>query len=154
MSHPEAMSEFKAGLDMLRNNFHRQALVHLKKAAELDNANPFYLSYLGLALAIVEGRTVEAEDLCYDAVRKQRYQPELYLNLAEVYRLAGKKDDAIETLTGGLKLTRQDARLLYALEKLGRRRPPVFSFLDRRNPLNVQLGKLRTQVSGQKHATR
>ena len=57
MSHPEAMREFKAGIDMLQNNFHRQALLHLKNAVDLDKANPFYLSYLGLALAMVEGRT-------------------------------------------------------------------------------------------------
>jgi len=147
MSHPEALREFKEGLDLFHNNCPRQGLAHLKRAAELDMDNPFYLSYLGLALATVEGKTLEAEDLCYDAVRKQRTQAELYLNLAEVYRLAGKKEDAIETLTTGLKLTRHDARLSEALEKLGRRRAPVLSFLDRKNFLNVQLGKLRYQVS-------
>lgn len=146
MSHPEALREFKEGLDLLRNHCPRQGLVHLKRAAELDKANPFYLSYLGLTLATVEGKTLEAEDLCYEAVRKQRNQPEFYLNLAEVYRLAGKKEDAIETLTTGLTFTRHDARLSEALEKMGRRRPPVLSFLDRKNFLNVQLGKLRHQI--------
>jgi predicted Zn-dependent protease len=147
MSHPEAFRQFEEALGMLRNLCPRQGLARLKRAAELDKVNPFYLSYLGLALATVEGKTLEAEHLCYDAVRKQRNQPELYLNLAEVYCLAGKKEDAIETLTTGLKLTRQDARLAEALEKLGRRRPPVLSFLDRKNLLNVQLGKLRYRVS-------
>jgi Flp pilus assembly protein TadD len=147
MSHPEALRQFEEGLGMLRNFCPRQGLVRLKRAAELDKLNPFYLSYLGLALATVEGKTLEAEDLCYDAVRKQRNQPELYLNLAKVYCLAGKKEDAIETLTIGLKLARHDARLSEALEKLGRRRPPVLSFLDRRSFLNVQLGRLPYRVS-------
>jgi len=147
MSNTEAMREFKEGLDLWRNHCPQEGLAHLKRAAELDKANPFYLSYLGLALATVEGKPLEAEDLCYDAVRKQRDQPELYLNLAEVYRLAGKKEDAIDTLATGLRFTRQDGRLSAALEKLGRRRPPVLSFLDRKNFLNVQLGKLRHQVS-------
>lgn len=147
MSHPNALREFKEGIDLMRNHFPHQGLAHLKRAVDLDKVNPFYLSYLGLALATVEGKTLEGEDLCYDAVRKQRNQPDLYLNLAEVYRLAGKKEDAIETLTTGLKLTRHDVRLSVALEKLGCRRPPVLSFLNRKNFLNVKLGKLRHQLS-------
>ncbi len=146
MSNEEALKEFKEGMDLLQNKFSHQALLHLKKAAELDKANPFYLSYLGLALAMVERNHTEAEDLCYAAVRKQRTRPELYLNLAEVYRLAGKKEDAVDTLTTGLKLTKQDARLAEALRKMGTRKPPVLTFLNRTNYLNVQLGKLRHKV--------
>lgn len=146
MNHPEALREFKEGMDLLQNNFPHQALLHFKRAAELDHVNPFYLSYLGLALATVEGNIPRGEDLCYDAVRKQRTQPELYLNLAEVYCLAGKREDAIETLIKGLKLTRQDARLAAALRQLGVRRSPVLSFLDRKHFLNVQLGRLRYRM--------
>lgn len=147
MSNPEALREFKEGLDLLRNHCPEQGLAHLKHAVELDKANPFYLSYLGVALATVEGKTVEGEDLCYEAVRKMRNQPDLYLNLAEVYRLAGKKEDAIETLTTGLKFTLHDARLSDALEKMGRRQPPVLPFLDRKNFINVQLGKIRFRAT-------
>ena len=146
MSNVQAMKEFKEGLDELRNNFPRQALVHLRNAVDLDKTNPFFLSYLGLAMAMVDRNYIEAEDLCDDAVRKQRNQPELYLNLAEVYRLAGKKEDAIDTLVMGLKLTKKDARLAGALKKMGMRQPPVLTFLDRGNFLNVQLGKLRSKV--------
>lgn len=146
MSNELAMKEFKEGLDALRNKFPRQALVHLKSAVDLEKTNPFFLSYLGLTMAMTDGNPAEAEDLCYDAVRKQRNQPELYLNLAEVYRLNGKKEDAIETLTNGLKLTKRDARLAAALRKMGMRQPPVLTFLDRKNFINVQLGKLRSKV--------
>src|SRR5689334_2565214 len=98
MGNEQAMKEFKEGLDALRNNFPRQALVHLKNAVNLEKTNPFYISYLGLTIALTEGNPSEAEDLCYDAIRKQRNQPELYLNMAEVYRLIGKKEDAIDAL--------------------------------------------------------
>ena len=146
MSSVQAMKEFKDGLDELRNNFPRQALVHLKNAVDLDKTNPFFLSYLGLAIAMVEANFIEAEDLCDEAVRKQRSQPELYLNLAEVYRLAGKKEEAIEALQTGMRHTKRDARLAAALRKMGMRRPPVLTFLDRDNFLNVQLGRLRSKV--------
>jgi len=147
MSNQDALREFKEGLDLLRNHCPEEGLVRFKRALELDPANRFYLSYLGLALARAGGSLSEAEDLCYDAVRKQSNQAELYLNLAEVYGMAGKKEDAIETLITGLRFTRQDGRIADALEKLGRRRPPVLSFLNRRNFINVGLGKIRHQLT-------
>jgi len=147
MGNEQAMKEFKEGLDALRNKFPRQAVVHLRNAVDLEKTNPFYLSYLGLTIAMTDGNPVEAEDLCYDAIRKQRNQPELYLNMAEVYRLIGKKEDAIDALTTGLKMTKKDPRLASALRKMGMRQPPVLTFLDRRNFINVQLGKLRYKVS-------
>jgi predicted Zn-dependent protease len=146
MGNEQAMKEFKEGLDALHNKFPRQALVHLRSAVDLEKTNPFYLSYLGLTIAMTEGNPVEAEDLCYDAIRKQRNQPELYLNMAEVYRLIGKKEDAIDALTTGLKMTKKDARVAAALRKMGMRKPPVLTFLDRKNFINVQLGKLRYKV--------
>jgi predicted Zn-dependent protease len=146
MGNEDAMKEFKEGIDLMHNNFPRQALVHLKNAVEMDKTNPFYVSYLGLAIAMVNNNFIEAIDMCDDAVRMKRSQPELYLNLAEVYRLAGKKEDAIETLTTGSKLTKRDPRVLEALRKMGMRKPPVLAFLDRKNFLNVQLGRLRTKV--------
>jgi len=147
MGNEQAMKEFKEGLDALRNKFPRQAVVHLKNAVELEKTNPFYLSYLGLTIAMTDGNPVEAEDLCYGAIRKQRNQPELYLNMAEVYRLIGKKEDAIDALTTGMKMTKKDPRLASALRKMGMRKPPVLTFLDRKNFINVQLGKLRYKVA-------
>jgi predicted Zn-dependent protease len=148
MSHADALQQFKEGLDLLRNHCPEAASVRFKHAVEMDSANPFYLSYLGLALARTGGRLNDAEKICYDALRKQANLAELYLNLAEVYGLSRKREDEIDTLIVGLRFTRQDPRLSEALEKLGRRRPPVLSFLDRRNLINVGLGKIRHQLSG------
>ncbi len=146
MSESDALKEFKEGLDALRT-YSRRALGHMKKAAELDKKNPFYLSYLGLALALADEKWAEAEDLCYTAVRMKRDQPQLYLNLAEVYTRAGKKEDAVWVLNNGLHLTKRDSRLARALRQLGVRRPPLLPFLDRKNFLNRHLGKLRRRVS-------
>jgi hypothetical protein len=67
----------------------------------------------------------------------------LYLNLAEVYATAGRKEEAVEALQSGLKFARRDVRLTIAMNKLTSRRSPVFSFLSRRHPLNRQIGILR-----------
>jgi len=48
----------------------------------------------------------------------KRNQAQLYLNLAEVYAAAGRRDDAVDALQTGLKYARRDIRLTIAMNKL------------------------------------
>jgi Flp pilus assembly protein TadD len=146
MSQEDAVMEFKEGLNQLHNQYASKALAHFSNAAKLDEKNPFYISYLGLAMAAAQQKWEDAEDLCYSAVRMKRTQPELYLNLAEVYRLQGKRQNAVETLLEGLPLTKRDPRIGKALRKYGVRRAPVFATLDRNHFLNRNLGKIRYSI--------
>jgi Flp pilus assembly protein TadD len=153
MMDTEAFREFKTGLTFLRDNYAQKALPHMRRAVELDKNNPYYMSYLGVVLARSEGKWGEAERLCDSAVRMKRNQAQLYLNLAEVYASAGRRDDAVDALESGLKYARRDVRLTIAMNKLTRRRPPVLTFLARKHPLNRQLGLLRhrtMRILGQK----
>ena len=139
----EAFREFKQGLTFLRSDYAAKALPHMQRAVELDKNNPYYMSYLGVTLARSEQRWGEAERLCDNAVRMKRNQAQLYLNLAEVYAAAGRREDAMETLQSGLKYARRDVRLSIAMNRLAKRRPPVFSFLSRRHFVNRNLGRIR-----------
>jgi Flp pilus assembly protein TadD len=143
MMDTEAFREFKTGLTLLRDNYATKALPHMRKAVDLDRNNPYYMSYLGVVLARSEQKWGEAEKLCDSAVRMKRNQAQLYLNLAEVYATAGRREDAVEALQSGLKYARRDVRLTIAMNKLTHRRAPVFSFLSRKHPLNRQFGILR-----------
>jgi Flp pilus assembly protein TadD len=143
MMDTEAFREFKQGLALLRDNYAIKALPHMKRAVELEKNNPYYMSYLGVVIARSEQRWAEAERLCDNAVRMKRNQAQLYLNLAEVYATAGRREDAVEALQSGLKFARRDVRLNIALNRLIRRRTPVFGFLARKHPLNRSIGKLR-----------
>src|SRR4249919_812492 len=143
MMDTEAFREFKTGLTLLRDNYANKALPHMKKAVDLDKNNPYYMSYLGVVLARSEQKWGEAERLCDAAVRMKRNQAQLYLNLAEVYATAGRKDEAVDALQAGLKFARRDIRLTIAMNKLTHRRQPVLNFLARKHPLNRQLGILR-----------
>jgi len=143
MMDTEAFREFKTGLTLLRDRHADQALPHMRRAVDLEKNNPYYMSYLGVVLARSEGKWGEAERLCDSAVRMKRNQAQLYLNLAEVYAAAGRRDDAKEALESGLKFARRDVRLNIAMSKLTSRRAPVLSFLARKHPLNRQLGLLR-----------
>ena len=143
MMDTEAFREFKTGLTLLRDNYAVKALPHMRRAVDLDKNNPYYMSYLGVVLARSEQKWGEAEKLCDSAVRMKRNQAQLYLNLAEVYATAGRRDDAVDALQSGLKFARRDIRLTIAMNKLTHRRSPVFTFLARRHPLNRQIGALR-----------
>src|SRR5579864_2985352 len=143
MTDTEAFKEFKQGLALLRDNFAEKALPHMEKAAKLEKNNPYYMSYLGVVMARSEQKWAEAEKLCDSAVRMKRNQAQLYLNLAEVYATAGRREDAVEALQSGLKYARRDVRLTIAMNKLTERRRPVLSFLERQHPINRQLGMLR-----------
>ena len=143
MTATEAFREFKTGLTLLRDNYATRALGHIQKAAELEKNNPYYMSYLGVALARTQQKWADAERLCDSAVRMKRNQAQLYLNLAEVYLSSGRREDAREALLAGMKYARRDVRLNIAMAKLTPRRPPVFTFLGRKHPLNRHFGLLR-----------
>ena len=118
MMDTEAFREFKTGLTLLRDRRAAKALPHMRRAVELDKNNPYYMSYLGVVLARSEGKWGEAQKLCDSAVRMKRNQAQLYLNLAEVYAAAGRREDAREALESGLKFARRDVRLTIAINKL------------------------------------
>ena len=143
MMDTEAFREFKTGLTFLRDNYANKALPHMRRAVDLDKNNPYYMSYLGVVLARSEQKWGEAERLCDTAVRMKRNQAQLYLNLAEVYATAGRREDAVDALQSGLKFARRDVRLSIAMNRLTERRRPVLSFLERQHPINRQLGMLR-----------
>jgi predicted Zn-dependent protease len=139
----ESFQEFRAGLALLRGGDAHKALPHLRSALEQEPNNPFYISYVGVALAAAEHKWAEAEKLCHSAMRLNRRQAQLYLNLAEVYIAADRKQDAADILARGLHYAPHDVRLKMAMDRLALRRPPVLSFLPRTHPINRNLGKLR-----------
>jgi predicted Zn-dependent protease len=142
----EAFQEFRAGLAYLRGGDAMKALPHLKSALEEEPSNPFYISYMGVAIAATEQKWAEAEELCRSAIRMSRRQAQLYLNLAEIYVAADRKQDAADTLIRGLRYAPHDQRLKIGLDRLAIRRPPVLRFLPRAHAVNRSLGKLRHQA--------
>lgn len=138
----EAFREFKKGIEQLKLQNPRKALPFIRRAVELEKSNPFYLSHLGLVLAQTQHKWHKAQEICVTALRMRRNEAQLYLNLAEVYRLAGRNEDAAETLTRGLPYAPRDARLIRALSRVRPRREPLFSFLARKHFLNRSFGKL------------
>jgi Flp pilus assembly protein TadD len=148
MATDSAIAEFKLGINLLRKGHSAEATKYFRHAAELEQENPYYLSFLGVAVARAQRKWAAAVELCETALSLRRNEAQLYLNLAEVYVSAGRRDDAVEVLDKGLIYFRVDPRIRRARANLGMRCPPVLPFLEREHFLNRSLGKLRRRVSG------
>jgi tetratricopeptide (TPR) repeat protein len=102
-------------------------------------------SYYGLCVAAVKRRYSEGVKYCEISLRSNPMSPEHRANLALVYIERNDRAKAVESLNAGLRLEPRNRRIHRILNELGRRRPPVISLLGRDNPLNVWLGKRRSQ---------
>ena len=105
-----------------------------------------FLSYLGCAMARIQGSSAEGLALCEQAVKNEFYQPENWANLAEVLLLSGRRAEAINAVEQGLDIDSSFGRLRQIQRRLGKRRPPVVRFLARSNLLNHLLGRVRAQI--------
>jgi Flp pilus assembly protein TadD len=143
-----ALAEFKQGIHLLRDGHSADAVEYMRRACELKQQEPYYLSFLGLSIARAQRKWGAAATLCETAVGLRRNDVQLYLNLAEVYMSAGRREDAIEILDTGLRCCVPDARMRELRAGLGRRSSPVLTFLAREHFLNRGLGKLRHRLLG------
>jgi tetratricopeptide (TPR) repeat protein len=143
MAESSGLAEFKQGVALLRKGHSSEAYEYLRRAAELKQQNPYYLSFLGVSMARAQGNWTTAVELCKTALSMRRHKAQLYVNLAEVYVSAGRRDHAIETLDTALRYCGTDARIGRMRIRLGKRRSPVLPFLERGNLLNRSLGRLR-----------
>lgn len=147
MNQRVAMQEFRRGLEMLQHRCPEQAVLHLERAFRIDSENPYFVSYMGLATGVARRQWAEAESLCQKAVKLRRDHPVFYLNLAEVYRRTGRREDAVSALQRGLLNTQNSPLLKSAIGKLMPRHRPLLPFLKRNHVMNRKLGELRHQMA-------
>jgi tetratricopeptide (TPR) repeat protein len=142
----EHLIEFREGVELLKNEYPEKALMKLRRAFESEKRNPYYNSFLGLAIARAEQEWNEAIELCETAVRLNRKEIQFHLNLIEVYILAELRETALYKLDVALRLFRNDSRLKRLRSRVLKRRAPVLPFLTRSHFLNRGLGKLRHRI--------
>ncbi len=99
-------------------------------------------SRYGLCVAMVRRRYAEAVKYCKISLKTKPRDPDHHLNLAMVYSERNQRKLAIEAINTGLRVNPKHSGLNRLHDELGRRNPPVLSFLHRSNPLNIWLGKL------------
>jgi predicted Zn-dependent protease len=106
---------------------------------------PASLSAYGFALGQT-GKLKQGIEICSAALSHAPSQPELHLNLARLYTLAGARRKAIQTIERGLRASPRHPGLARLREDIGVRRRPVLPLLARDHPANVVLGKLRHRL--------
>lgn len=152
---PAARAEaVQRGLDLCRKGLWKEGLrllAEIVENAESGSGLPGRLySYLGYGIAREERRIQEGLRLCQHAIKIEFYQAENYLNLARTLLLADRKGAAVRAVRDGLAIDPKNRELLVLRRELGVRKAPVLSFLDRTNPLNILLGRLRYRLRQKK----
>jgi tetratricopeptide (TPR) repeat protein len=102
-------------------------------------------SYYGLCIAMVRRKYAQAVEYCNISLKANFMDPDHRANLAMIYLERGERRKAVETLNAGLRLEPNNTQINQIFDRIGRRRPPVISFLSRDHPLNVWLGRKRAQ---------
>ncbi|HXV78231.1 MAG TPA: hypothetical protein VD788_18110 [Candidatus Polarisedimenticolaceae bacterium] len=154
MLNQRAETAFQHGAELLRRGRSRDAAAYLRAAIDLETergASPGqgearYLSYYGLCLAQSTHKLREALQFCRRAAELEGYRPDVWWNLGRVALLTGRRGEAYRALRLAAKLDPGHEGIATDLRKLGVRREPVLTFLDRRHPVNVFLGRLRPTV--------
>jgi len=99
------------------------------------------MSFYGLCVAKVRRRYADGVKYCNISIRSNMFEPEHRYNLAVIFLERGDRGNAVETLNAGLRLRPNHTRINDVFDEIGRRSPPVVSFLSRNNPINIWLGK-------------
>jgi hypothetical protein len=125
-------------------------------AFAIENRGPYeklpgaVYSFLGYGVARYQGRAREGLKLCDHALKLEFYDPDNHWNRARTLALSGERMAVVTAVEHGLQLDPEHEGLLTLKQEVGIRRAPVLGFLDRRNLVNVVLGRLRHNL-GQKN---
>lgn len=142
----------RLGIDAARSEQFERGLIFLTEAYRRlmkdkeSKVPPGALSFYGLCLAVHKGRVKEAAEFCQLAIDKEFYNGEHYLNLGRVWVAGRSRRKAIEAIDRGLMVAPDSKHLHQLRGTLGVRKGPVIPFLNRDNPLNVTLGRMRHEM--------
>ena len=143
-SMPAAEREFVKALAALTDGDCVAAMGHLEKALKLYD-NPGWYSFLGYCIAKERGQIKKGIELCQASLMREKGNPGHYYNLGRIHLLAGNKEEALGVFRQGIA-EGGSPELTKVLEDIGSRKPPVFSFLHRDNPLNTYLGLILSRL--------
>ena len=128
----------KKGLEAIAQGDTLSALSYFEKAINIERS-PAVCSCYAFCIAKERGQVSNAISLCEEAIQKEPGNSLHYLNLGRIYLIDNKRVEAINTFREGLNYE-ANPLIVDELNKLGPRKPPIFPFLKRSNPINRYLG--------------
>lgn len=142
----ESQALFNQAIEYMNRNRYKRAIALLKEALHIAPDNPYYLSYLGLSAAYVGEDYDAAITLCRRALSLCPGDASIHVNLGKAYKLKGDVQSAYSTFLDAWRRNKEHPAPAAELSRLGIRRPPVLTFLDRSHALNKHLGILRSKL--------
>lgn len=128
----------KKGLEAIAQGDTLSALSYFEKAINIEKS-PAVCSSYAFCIAKERGQVSNAISLCEEAIQKEPGNSLHYLNLGRIYLIDNNRVEAIKTFREGLNYE-ANPLIVDELNKLGPRKPPIFPFLKRSNPINRYLG--------------
>ncbi len=141
----EAIVEARA---MLEQGDAEAAMQKLRPFYDEDRSHARLRSWYGLALGLARCRYHEARDLCQSAVKQEFFNPELYVNVAQLNLAFGFKAESLRYLRRARMIDPGNPEIDRLLDTLGPRAKPVLSFLPRGHVVNRVLGSARHALRG------
>jgi tetratricopeptide (TPR) repeat protein len=135
---------FRKGLDALYRGQIYLAQRCFEQAVTMERS-PSHCSWLAYVIAKTRSDFAAARALLAEALSMEPSNPVHYLNLGRVHMLAGERQAAIVAWRDGLCYA-EEPEIIEELERLGTRKPPVFGWLSRSNPLNKYSGLLLSRM--------
>src|SRR5882672_2358742 len=149
---PPSEIAWRNGMVTLERRSYKEAIALFQQAIDLErqegakNPKMKYLSYLGLALTLSQGKSEEGQRLCEQAVKREFFDPDLFCNLGIVYLRNRQRGRAFDAFQRGLTLKPGHRRIREELDRYDRRSDPVLGFLPRQHPLNRLAGRVRARL--------
>jgi len=131
--------KFADALDIFEATLPQLSSADVSAKPVLSNSSSFY----GVCVAMVKRRYAEAVKYCNISLKSQFMDPDHHTNLGLVYLERNDRASAIEHFHAGLRIQPRNRRIHRILIDIGRRQPPIITFLSRNNPINVWLGRRR-----------
>jgi tetratricopeptide (TPR) repeat protein len=153
----EYLSEARS---LMRGGEYKKAFQLLKEGLDVYPGDLLLRSYYGAIYSKVERKARDGVRICRDAISKldskvsvnrELLYPIFYLNLGKAYLGANKKKEAFRAFNIGLKSDPTNTAIHEEIQKLGKRKNPIFPFLERSNPLNKYVGLLTRKIGISKH---
>jgi tetratricopeptide (TPR) repeat protein len=154
-SHKKSSEYLNEARSLLKKGKDKMAFQLLKEGLEVYPNDLLLLSYYGAVYSKVEKKARDGVRICRDAISKleskvsvncELLYPIFYLNLGKAYLGANKKKEAIRSFNIGLKSDPTNTAINEEIKKLGKRKNPIFPFLERGNPLNKYMGLLISKI--------
>jgi tetratricopeptide (TPR) repeat protein len=143
-----AESRFARGLQALEAGRGLEALALFEAAIELERRlgsrtpQARYLSFYGLCLALEADRPRDGAELCRQAIGLEFYNADLSWNYGRVLLALERRKEAYQAFLKGLAVQKNHQGILREISRMGWRKRPIVPFLDRKNPVNIALGKM------------